>query len=92
MSATWNSTTRSRASLRKSQRSTPSFHGLVHSIAFANYAEGFKPFHETRRADFLQAASISCYSLMAIANAFKNTLDKNASVVTISISTTRNGR
>jgi enoyl-[acyl-carrier protein] reductase I len=37
----------------------------------------------------LQAVSISCYSLMAIANAFKEILDKNASVVTISISTTR---
>ncbi len=67
----------------------PRIHGLVHSIAFANYADGFKPFHETKRADFLQAASISCYSLMAIANAFKSALDKNASVVTISISTTR---
>ena len=67
----------------------PLIHGLVHSIAFANYAEGFKPFHETKRADFLQAVSISCYSLMAIANAFKHNLDKNASVVTISISTTR---
>src|SRR5204863_1659975 len=64
-------------------------HGIVHSIAFANYSEGMKPFHETKRADFLQAVSISCYSLMAIANAFKNNLDKNASVVTISISTTR---
>ena len=64
-------------------------HGLVHSIAFANYADGFKPFHETKRADFLQAVSISCYSLMAIANAFKHSLDKNASVVTVSISTTR---
>ncbi len=67
----------------------PLIHGLVHSIAFANYADGFKPFHETKRADFLQAVSISCYSLMAIANAFKCSLDKNASVVTVSISTTR---
>jgi enoyl-[acyl-carrier protein] reductase I len=67
----------------------PVIHGIVHSIAFANYSEGFKPFHETKRADFLQAVSVSCYSLMAIANAFKSALDKNASVVTISISTTR---
>jgi enoyl-[acyl-carrier protein] reductase I len=67
----------------------PRIHGLVHSIAFANYADGFKPFHETKRADFLQAASISCYSLMAIANAFKPAFDTNASVVAISISTTR---
>ena len=27
-------------------------HGLVHSIAFANYSEGWKPFHETKRKDF----------------------------------------
>ncbi|HEY3321530.1 MAG TPA: SDR family oxidoreductase [Planctomycetota bacterium] len=67
----------------------PAVHGLVHSIAFANYSGGIKPFHETGRADFLQAVSISCYSLTAIANAFKPILDKNASVVTVSISTTR---
>ena len=34
-------------------------HGLVHSIAFANYAQGFKPFHQTPRGDFLQATAIS---------------------------------
>ena len=67
----------------------PVIHGLVHSIAYANYAAGFKPFHETKRADFLQAVSVSCYSLMALANALKNNLDKNASVVALSISTTR---
>ena len=67
----------------------PLIHGIVHSIAFADYSAGFKPFHETARAHFLQAVSISCYSLMAIANAFKGALDKNASVVTVSISTTR---
>ena len=38
-------------------------HGIVHSIAFANYSEGFKPFHETKRADFLQATGISAFSL-----------------------------
>ena len=64
-------------------------HGLVHSIAYANYAGGFKPFHETGRADFLRAVSVSCYSLLAIANAFKSNLDKNAAVVALSISTTR---
>lgn len=60
--------------------------GLVHSIAFANYAEGFKPFHETRRADFLQAVTISAFSLVEIARAFKPYLANDASVVTISIS------
>jgi len=63
--------------------------GLVHSIAFANYSAGMKPFHETRREDFLQAVNISCFSLICIANHFKNLLAENGSVLTISISTTR---
>ena len=61
-------------------------HGLVHSIAFANYSDGFKAFHETKRADFLQATAVSAFSLVEIANAFKPLLAKNASVVTIGIS------
>lgn len=65
------------------------FQGLVHSIAFASYEDGIKPFHETGRAQFLQAIDISCYSLIAISNALKDQLAKDASVVTISISTTR---
>jgi enoyl-[acyl-carrier protein] reductase I len=60
--------------------------GMVHSIAFANYAEGFKPFHETRRADFLQAMTISCFSLVEMARAFKPWLARDASVVTVGIS------
>lgn len=67
----------------------PVIHGLVHSIAFANYSAGFKPFHEVGRRDFLQAIDISCYSLIGLANAFKGALAPDASVVTISISTTR---
>ena len=66
-----------------------SFHGLVHSIAFADYGEGPKPFHETPRREFLQAVDVSCYSLIAICGALKDLLDADASVVTISISTTR---
>lgn len=65
------------------------FHGLVHSIAFADYSEGMKPFHETPRKAFLQAIDISCYSLIAVCNELKELLDPDASVVTISISTTR---
>ncbi|HTJ79879.1 MAG TPA: SDR family oxidoreductase [Rariglobus sp.] len=61
-------------------------HGIVHSIAFANYSEGFKPFHETKRNDFLQATAISAFSLVEVASAFKPLLVKNASVVTIGIS------
>ncbi len=67
----------------------PVVHGLVHSIAFADYEEGVKPFHETNKREFLRAVDISCYSLIAIANAFKDSLDPDGSVVTISISTTR---
>lgn len=61
-------------------------HGVVHSIAFANYSEGFKPFHETKRADFLQATAISAFSLVEIARALKPHLAPDASVVTIGIS------
>ncbi len=61
-------------------------HGLVHSVAFANYAEGFKPFHETRRADFLQATTISAFSLVELARAFKPYLAPDASVVAMGIS------
>ena len=64
-------------------------HGIVHSIAFADYEGEVKPFHQTTKSQFLRAVDISCYSLMAIANAFQDLLDPDASVVTISISTTR---
>jgi enoyl-[acyl-carrier protein] reductase I len=68
---------------------TSTLYGIVHSIAFADFSEGLKPFHETKKAHFLQAVDISCFSLIALANAFKDLLDRDASVVTISISTTR---
>ena len=64
-------------------------HGLVHSIAFANYADGLQPFHCTGKRDFLQAMDISCFSLISLANHFRELLDQRASVVTVSISTTR---
>jgi len=63
--------------------------GLVHSLAFANFSEGLKPFIETKREDFLQAAQISSFSLVEVANALKDLLTENASIVTISISNTR---
>ena len=67
----------------------PKIHGLVHSIAFADYEGGVKPFHETSKEQFLRAVDVSCFSLVALANAFRDLLDPDASVVTISISTTR---
>jgi len=48
-----------------------------------------KPFHETGRKQFLRTVEISCYSLLAICRYFQDHLSRTASVVTISISTTR---
>ncbi|MEQ8210566.1 MAG: SDR family oxidoreductase [Lacipirellulaceae bacterium] len=65
-------------------------HGVVHSIAFADYDErGMIPFHETSREQLLRTFDISCYSLIALSKALQDLLAKDASVVTISISTTR---
>lgn len=62
--------------------------GLVHSIAFADYPEGIRPFHETTKAQFLQAVDISCFSLVSVCNALKDIFNSDAAVVTIGISTT----
>jgi enoyl-[acyl-carrier protein] reductase I len=70
-------------------RDCDKIHGILHSIAFANYQSGVKPFHETSKADFLQSIDVTCFSLIQLANAFKDLLDMQASVVTVSISTTR---
>lgn len=63
--------------------------GILHSIAFADYSQGVKPFHETPKAAFLRAVDISCFSLIGLAGAFREHLDADASVVAVSISTTR---
>jgi enoyl-[acyl-carrier protein] reductase I len=65
------------------------FAAVLHSIAFAEYEGGMKPFHETPKKAFLRAVDVSCYSLIALSNALKDLLEPDASVVTISISTTR---
>jgi len=65
-----------------------SLQGFVHSIAFANYSQGMKAFHETPREDFLQAVSISAFSFVEVANALKDTLAEDAACAAISISTT----
>jgi enoyl-[acyl-carrier protein] reductase I len=67
----------------------PRIDGIVHSIAFANYDDFPGTFHEVRREDFLQAVEVSCFSLIAISRASAELLAERASVVTISISTTR---
>ena len=64
------------------------FQGMLHSIAFADYEGGMKPFHETSRDQFLKAVDVSAYSLIALSNAVRDFLAEDASVVTVSISTT----
>ena len=66
----------------------PQIDGLLHSIAFADYEGGMKPFHETGKAQFLRTVDVSCFSLIAICNAFRDMFTSEASVVTVSISTT----
>ena len=75
------------------QRHGGKLDGLVHSIAFADYEpadleKGPRPFHETTRKQFARTLGISAYSLVAMANALKGAFSEDASVVTISISTT----
>jgi enoyl-[acyl-carrier protein] reductase I len=70
-------------------RRTEKLAGLLHSIAFADYGEGWKPFHETSRGAMLRTFDISCFSLIALSKALRPMLSHEASVVTISISTTR---
>jgi enoyl-[acyl-carrier protein] reductase I len=67
----------------------PQLAGFVHSIAFANYSGGPKPFHETAKEDLLRAFDVSCFSLVNLANALKPKFAPDASVVTLGISTTR---
>lgn len=63
--------------------------GLLHSIAFADYSGGPRPFHETSPVDFLRAMDVSCFSLVRLSNALRELFAPRASVVTISISDTR---
>ncbi|MDR2170853.1 MAG: SDR family oxidoreductase [Planctomycetaceae bacterium] len=65
------------------------YSGLVHSLAFADYSDGVKPFYETPKSAFLQAIDISCFSLILLSGKLRELLLPDASVVTISISTTR---
>ena len=61
--------------------------GVLHSIAFANFST--PDFLSTPREDFLQATQISAFSFVEIANALRDKLASNASLVTISISNTK---
>jgi enoyl-[acyl-carrier protein] reductase I len=63
--------------------------GAVHSIAHADYSAGWRPFHETPRRAFLEAVDASAFSFVALANALRPRLARDASLVAISISSTR---
>jgi len=65
------------------------FAGLLHSIAAADYSGGVKPFHETDKAAFLRALDVSCFSLVTLSRELRSVLADDASVVTVSISTTQ---
>lgn len=60
--------------------------GFLHSMAFANYSEGIKPFHETKWEDFAEAIQISCFSFVSMSNHLTPVLADGASLVTVSIS------
>ncbi len=64
-------------------------YGYLHSLAFADFSEGVKPFHETKREHYLQAAQISAFSFTEVSNALKDLLVEGSSIATISISSTR---
>lgn len=63
--------------------------GFLHSMAFANFSEGPKSFHHTNREDYLQAAQISSFSLVEMSRVLNPLFTSNASIVTVSISSTR---
>lgn len=63
--------------------------GALHSIAHADYSGGWKPFHETPRQAFLAAIDASAFSFVALAGALRPRLAPAASLVAISISSTR---
>jgi enoyl-[acyl-carrier protein] reductase I len=77
------------AALAQALESHPPLAGAVHSIAHADYSSGWQPFHATQRADFLAALDASAFSFIALANALRPRLARDASLVTISISSTR---
>lgn len=64
-------------------------HGAVHSIAHAEYTGGARAFQRTRREDFLRAVDVSCFSFVRLAGVLEPHLERGASLVAISISTTR---
>ena len=63
-------------------------HGVVHSIAFANYNPESPKFYDTRREHYMQASQLSAFSLVEISRVLRPVLSPKASIVTIGISST----
>ena len=79
-----------RAAGRELAERYDALHGLVHSIAFADYEERAEAVSRNAASATSCGRSISrAISLVAVSNALKELLAPDASVVTISISTTR---
>lgn len=57
---------------------------VVHSIAFANKEALRGRFSSTRRADFLQALDVSCYSFIAVAQRAARLMQPGGSLLTLS--------
>ena len=57
---------------------------LLHSIAFADRRDLQRETIKTSRAGFKMAMEVSCYSLVAVANAARRILSDNAAILTLS--------
>ncbi len=65
------------------------FDGMLHSVAYADYRSVPAAFHRTDRQAFFRAFDVSCFSLIRLSDLLHPLLAPDASVVTVSISTTR---
>ncbi len=65
------------------------YNGFLHSIAFADYSMGMKPFHETSWNHFQEALHISCFSFISLIKTLRPLCDPHASMVCMSISSTK---
>jgi enoyl-[acyl-carrier protein] reductase I len=61
--------------------------GLLHSLAFARFEENQK-FHQVTRAQYLEATTISAFSLIELTNQLLPFFNSNASIIALSISDT----
>jgi enoyl-[acyl-carrier protein] reductase I len=58
-------------------------HAVVHSLAFANRDDLYRPFYEVSREGFLLAQNVSAYSLVAVARATAPLMTEGGSLSTL---------